>query len=152
MSDRSIEDILDEFVRTYVTFRPVKCETVGHSLRWTFEPVIHETPVPPEDMTIYNTGDGVQSKLDTWGVTTGRGAPYRITVSEGARWGSTALGGASARFWGLLVGLGNAANRAWSPRAHAKAASTLSRAGAKAKTCPSCELRSACRPFKNPTA
>ena len=71
MSDRSIEDILDEFVRTYVTFRPVKCETVGHSLRWTFAPVIHDTPVPPEDMTMYNTGDGVQSELGTWGVSTG---------------------------------------------------------------------------------
>jgi hypothetical protein len=63
----ALEASLAEFVRTYVTFRPVKCETVGHSLRWTFAPVIHDKPVPPEDMSIYNTGSGVEPKRGTWG-------------------------------------------------------------------------------------
>lgn len=62
IADReAMEKIIEEFVRTYVSFRPVKCETVGHSLCWTFAPVIHDKPVPPEDMSIYNTGDGVVS-------------------------------------------------------------------------------------------
>ena len=65
-AEKSLEEILNKFCRTYVTFRPVKCETVGHSLRWTFEPVIHDKPVPPEDMSVYNTGDGVKSELGTW--------------------------------------------------------------------------------------
>jgi len=58
-----MEEIIDEFVRTYVTFRAVKCETHGDHLHWTFAPVIHDKPVPPEDMSIYVTGDGVQAPL-----------------------------------------------------------------------------------------
>jgi len=60
----TLEEILDEFCRTYVTFRPVKCETVGHSLRWTFAPVIHDKPVV-RDMSMYLTGGGVPAELGT---------------------------------------------------------------------------------------
>jgi hypothetical protein len=62
-----LDEVFEEFIRTYVTFRPVRCERHGDHLHWTFEPVIHDKPVPPPDMSMYLTGNGVQSEpLGTW--------------------------------------------------------------------------------------
>lgn len=62
---KRLKEIVDEYVRTHVTFRPVECETHGDHLHWTFAPVFHEKPVV-EDLSMYNTGDGVPSPRGTW--------------------------------------------------------------------------------------
>ncbi len=64
-----LEAILLEFCRTHVTFRPVKAELCdcGQHLRWTVEPVIHDKPVPPPDLSAYLTGDGVESPSGSMG-------------------------------------------------------------------------------------
>lgn len=56
-----LDQILDEFCRTRVTFRPVKCEAHGATLLWTVAPVIHDVPVV-EDLSVYVTGDGESPK------------------------------------------------------------------------------------------
>jgi hypothetical protein len=55
-----LAQLLDEYVRTHVTFRPVKAElcACGKHLRWTVAPVFHDEPIPPPDMSKYVTGDG----------------------------------------------------------------------------------------------
>lgn len=56
MHDR-LDEIIEEYVRTHVTFRPMKVELHGDHLHWTFAPVFHEQPVV-EDLSMYLAGDG----------------------------------------------------------------------------------------------